>query len=309
MYTVSRIPILAHGSPGVYTILEDDTVAIAILKDSPIHIRFSDAKDLPESADYDITHRNTFLTVNDSKSCIGAIVHNNKTAIPKRCVYHLVKDSVPPTVTRLAPNIILLTNLSEHLELRCYDHATVNTSTNTLVLMDPQVAHQITCACDLVLKDTGEFIPKLFQNCHNNETTPKYLFILNLVYLQKFFSEMDLHFLEPDTWLDKNISISLPTLLIEDSEANKSIVVEKALRHNLQKILNTSRDDLKVYSKFSDYVFDEMSRMFVNQDTSFSWFNWMDWLSLENLTLSLLSRIGVIYPSFKLKALAAILVG
>ena len=303
MYTVTYIPFHLHGSIGVHSILQEDTVAVAILPNTETYLRLTDVRDIPTTPDWDISLSNIFLRINDTQNCIWSIIANDKMSIRKHCTYHILPEVMTPTVTRLDANAILLSNITV-LELRCYNESD-NQTVHSVGIVDKQLIKLLTCECDLLIKQTGQFIPRVFQDCEGNSTQLKFVHILNLAQLQQFFTDAQLQFIDPDTWINNNVTVTLPAILLASSEDDRGAAVEKTLRYNFNKLLNSSKADQRIFDRFSDYLWNQLSELVVTR-SSFNLFDWSHWFAVGSGVLAVLSLMGNIYLIFKFKALAII---
>lgn len=212
----------------------------------PIHdTHFVDLNDIDET-----------LVPSASETCLTAIFADNLRMVKDLCTFHLLPNSLRPSMQLLDPTTVLMTHVT-YYNVTC---STGQTFTKTGCL---QCIHIFSCNCSLSAAEA--FIPARLESCPSSQferRNQNYLYShsTNLMYLRNLFDPDVLQDLTASTRLMRPIETKLPKFQLLDKEYLEGLAVVDNTRLHLQKVTNLSAQMQTIYRSAAEKLGHELKK-------------------------------------------------
>ena len=234
-------------------------------------------------------------------SCALSILRKDFPSVKALCNYHVHHDYLPPTIYQISEIDYLLSNITK-ITINCLQNVTEFSPNQT------QFVFELACSCSF--NTSTYFIPIRTWDCSDDDISLEFKtkFIVNLPLLRQFFEPERLMGFSPESLLPEEIDIQIPDLTLQEQEYNRNMGLEKSARFHLSEIINSTKNDQKVYGGLSHYLFNsllDINEKLGNTDLDIS--SRRDQILMITSIISIISFIIIIILAYKLRQLMVIL--
>ena len=246
LYKVALFPVIVSNDEEHVTVLDTSTIAFAYSRLSRYYIEFSEMPTVVNHMLDMSTHMEPFRYIN-RPTCLWALFTSTTRLITKLCTFHLLPNSVKPSIKILDNSIILFTKV-RNITRVCVDRENVQLEPCT------QCVHRLACRCSFDT-EIGYVAPSL-EFCGPILSKPRpATHVTNLAILSYFFDQTALGALATDTMLRHPIETSLPKVdIYNDENYSAQLAVIDKTKLDLDKTVNLSIQRKTAYRSMAELL-------------------------------------------------------
>lgn len=311
VFDVVRFPVhLSHDSTHM-SILDTPYTAIAI-SEPLTHDDYILFHTLPEFDGHflDMSKIPEAFIPRDQATCLSAIFDNDKENTMALCTFHVIPNSLKPSVLMLNPTTVLLTNITQ-LNLTCRSNHTLTQRVEGI-----QSVYKFGCNCSVTAGlDDGSVlakIPRKFTSCEYKDENRSSLhsYVTNLPVLAEWFELDEINDIQMDTILDRIVHVNIPALNILHQNVSETMAVVHNLRYVLRLVTEAAKNDNVIFQSAADKELYHLKHLPKPEDIKKKSSSWdFDWGILDvfgtrsyiNLIVALIAVLALILAIMSLR--------